>query len=202
MLCKKCGASLSSEVAFCRECGAPVIPDNTSAVSHAQATQAKAKVQRRKRLLLVAGVVIAAVAIVLIIILSNQATEFELLADGSLYCSSPDEVITIPTEFDGKALSLNGNYRNCNFEYDGKLQHFLNFYRWLTNYEYRDSGRYIYCSDYTLYIAPAGGNGMEVYYPQEGGVQMVTVHFQVLDGNDIIRTFDNSGDLWDWVNNR
>lgn len=197
MFCKNCGNPTPSETAFCGKCGAPVIPNHAP---QEQSAQKKAKTQRRNRLLLVAGVAIAAVVIALIVILLSQPPKFELLSDGSLYCSRPDEIIRIPSKFDGKADSLAGNYDYCNFKYDGKLRHFLKFYGWIAGYNYRGNGRYIYCDDYTLYIAPNGGNGIEVVCPSDSGAQLITVNFSVLNGDEVICSFETYSELHEWLN--
>lgn len=204
MNCNYCGTSLPPEASFCSKCGSALVqydsPDSFS--GEITAAQAKPKRKKSKKMLfLLAGLVLVVGVVLTIIILSSRTEEFKLLADGTLYYAEGfEDLIEIPREFDGKAFALDGKYNDCSIKYDGKLQHFLKFYSWLTDPYYRDKCRYIYCNDYTLLIYPNSGGGVGTEYPESGGVHLIYLHYEVLSGEKRVKCFETYYDLWEWLN--
>lgn len=142
------------------------------------------------------------VVALLLSLLCGCTPKFELLADGSLYCADPEEIIEIPRKYDGTAVALDGDYSWSNFKYDGELRHFLKFYNWLTESRYCEKGRYIYCNDYTLYIVSNDGSdgGVDLYYDSEGMMYLGHPRYIVSAGDEEVCSFEYYSDLWDWVN--
>lgn len=207
MFCGNCGASLEENTGFCQKCGFPVgeIQEPTES-----AEEPPIKKKRRfKKWILLGSVLLVTVIAACVCIKINQARDFELLADGTL-CYTPTYWSSaywgysspeIPREYDGKAVRLDEKYNGMDLKYDGKLRHFLRFYSWLvTDQQYRERVRYIYCSDYTLYIANKNRDEVAIEYPDGGGAKVIHVNYSLYEGDRRVKSFETYYDLWEWLN--